>query len=52
MNLKFRPNEGNYNTYEVGGATDFPIMRVEEMYFLKAEAELNTTGVAAAKGNS
>ena len=49
VNLKFRPNEGNYNTYEVGGATDFPIMRVEEMYFLKAEAELNTTGVAAAK---
>ncbi len=49
VNLKFRPHEGDYKTYEVGGATDFPIMRVEEMYFLKAEAELNTSGVSAAK---
>lgn len=49
VNIKFRPNEGNYNTYEVGGATDFPIMRVEEMYFIKAEAELNASGVGAAK---
>lgn len=49
VNLKFRPHEGNYNTYEVGGATDFPIMRVEEMYFIKAEAELNTSAVEVAK---
>lgn len=48
VNLKFRPHNGNYNTYEVGGATDFPIMRVEEMYFLKAEATLHTSGVASA----
>ena len=49
VNVKFRPHEGNYNTYEVGGATDYPVMRVEEMYFIKAEAELNTAGPAAAK---
>ncbi len=48
VNLKFRPHLGNYNTYEVGGATDFPVMRVEEMYFLKAEATLHTSGVADA----
>lgn len=49
VNLKFRPGQGNYNTESVGNATDFPIMRVEEMYFIKAEAELNTIGVEAAK---
>lgn len=36
--LKFRPNEGNYTDYKVGSASDFPIMRVEEMYFIEAEA--------------
>ena len=49
VNLKFRPHEGNYDTYEIGAATDFPIMRIEEMHFIKAEAELNTSGVGAAK---
>ncbi|NLJ00596.1 MAG: RagB/SusD family nutrient uptake outer membrane protein [Bacteroidales bacterium] len=49
VNTKFRPNKGDYTTYSVGGATDFPIMRVEEMYFIKAEAVLHTTGLAAAK---
>lgn len=48
VNLKFRPNSGNYNTYAIGGATDYPIMRVEEMHFLKAEAALHTSGVSAA----
>ncbi|MDO4949420.1 MAG: RagB/SusD family nutrient uptake outer membrane protein [Bacteroidales bacterium] len=49
VNVKFRPAQGNYYEYEKGGATDFPIMRVEEMYFIKAEAELNLSGVATAK---
>ena len=49
VNIKFRPNKGNYDTYSIGGATDYPIIRVEEMYFLKAEAALHTTGLAAAK---
>mgnify|MGYP005851539873 CR=1 FL=1 len=48
VNIKFRPHNGDYRTYTVGGATDYPIMRVEEMYFLKAEAALHTSGVPAA----
>ena len=48
VNIKFRPHNGDYRTYRVGGATDFPIMRVEEMHFLKAEAALHTSGVPAA----
>ena len=48
VNIKFRPHNGDYRTYTVGGAPDYPIMRIEEMYFLKAEAILHTTGVSAA----
>ena len=48
VNIKFRPHNGDYRTYTVGGATDYPTMRVEEMYFLKAEAALHTSGVPAA----
>lgn len=36
--LKFRPNAGNEEDYSVGAATAYPIMRVEEMYFIEAEA--------------
>ena len=36
--LKFRPNAGEMEDYEVGSASAFPIMRVEEMYFIEAEA--------------
>jgi hypothetical protein len=50
VNIKFRPHSGDYRTFEVGGATDYPAMRVEEMYFLKAEAALHNSGVAAAAG--
>lgn len=35
---KFRPNSGNTTTYSVGAASAFPIMRIEEMYFIEAEA--------------
>lgn len=48
VNIKFRPHNGDYKTYTVGGATDYPIMRIEEMYFLRAEAALHTSGVSAA----
>lgn len=48
VNIKFRPHNGDHLTYAMGGATDYPIMRVEEMYFLKAEAALHTSGVSAA----
>ena len=46
--IKFRPHNGVWDEYYIGGATDYPIMRVEEMYFIKSEATLHTSGVAAA----
>lgn len=36
--LKFRPNQGNDEAFKIGEASAFPIMRVEEMYFIEAEA--------------
>lgn len=36
--LKFRPNEGNADDYITGASQSVPIMRVEEMYFIEAEA--------------
>ena len=36
--VKFRPAEGNADDYNVGSASAYPIMRVEEMYFIEAEA--------------
>ena len=37
-NIKFRPAQGAYKEYKVGGAADHCCMRVEEMYFIEAEA--------------
>lgn len=48
VNIKFRPAGGVYDNRLVGAASDYPIMRVEEMHFLKAEAALHTQGVDAA----
>lgn len=45
MSLKFRCKEGNVDDYAVGGAIDIPIMRLEEMYLLRAEAAGMTQGV-------
>ena len=36
--LKFRPAGGNYSDYKSGGAIDIPLMRVEEMHLIRAEA--------------
>ncbi len=36
--IKFRPGQGNCDTYSVGGVTNVPTMRIEEMYLIKAEA--------------
>lgn len=36
--IKFRPGLGSYATYSVGAAVDIPLMRVEEMYLIEAEA--------------
>lgn len=36
--LKFRPGGGKVNDYTIGNVTAFPLMRIEEMYFIEAEA--------------
>ena len=38
VSIKFRPGSGELSNYRVGNATDVPLMRVEEMYFIDAEA--------------
>lgn len=38
-NVKFRPGSGNPDDYMVGSVADFPLMRVEEMYFIIAECD-------------
>ena len=36
--VKFRPNNGDGEDYLVGASSAVPLMRVEEMYFIEAEA--------------
>lgn len=36
---KFRPSNGNVSDVNIGAASAYPLMRVEEMYFIKIEAE-------------
>lgn len=36
--IKFRPNDGNTEDYLTGSVSSVPIMRIEEMYFIEAEA--------------
>lgn len=36
--IKFRPAQGNIEDYAIGAAVGYPVMRVEEMYFIEAEA--------------
>lgn len=45
--FKFRPGSGEINNYKTGAATDIPVMRIEEMYFIEAEALAFTQGMAA-----
>ncbi|MBR6655203.1 MAG: RagB/SusD family nutrient uptake outer membrane protein [Alistipes sp.] len=37
-NMKFHPANGNTVSYTIGNVTDVPLMRVEEMYLIEAEA--------------
>lgn len=37
-NFKFHPANGNTVSYTIGNVTDVPLMRVEEMYLIEAEA--------------
>ena len=47
MSLKIRCKGGDWQTYSVGGAVDWPIMRVEEMYLIEAEAVGMSQGESA-----
>lgn len=38
VSVKFRPNAGKYNDVSTGTASAYPIMRLEEMYFIEMEA--------------
>lgn len=49
LSFKFRPGQGDGKTYTNGNAVSVPLMRVEEMYFIEAEATVHTQGVAAGK---
>ena len=48
-NIKFRPAQGAYEDFKVGGAADHPYMRVEEMYFTAAEAALRLDDLKSAR---
>ena len=37
-NMKYHPANGNTISYTIGNVTDVPLMRVEEMYLIEAEA--------------
>lgn len=39
--LKIKPNNGEMISYLVGGSLAYPLMRVEEMYFIEMEAAAN-----------
>lgn len=45
--LKFRCLNGDWETYSVGGVSDVAVMRIEEMYFIEAEAVGASQGVGA-----
>ncbi|MBR6457954.1 MAG: RagB/SusD family nutrient uptake outer membrane protein [Bacteroidales bacterium] len=47
FSIKIRCKEGNWQTYSIGGAVDWPMMRVEEMYLIEAEAVGMRDGEAA-----
>ncbi len=40
--IKFRPGQGNISDYTTGAVVAYPVMRVEEMYFIEAEAVAHT----------
>jgi len=45
--LKFRCGGGDWSDYTVGAAVDVPMMRIEEMYLIEAEAVGMSQGAAA-----
>lgn len=49
FSIKFRPYEGNVFEHSVGSCSAIPVMRLEEMYFIKFEAMAQTGDVTGAK---
>ncbi len=47
--LKYHPAGDNQDDYQIASVADFPLMRVEEMYFIEAEAVARTQGVQAGR---
>ena len=47
-NIKFRAKYGEIDNYVTGGVGDYPMMRVEEMYFIKMEALARQHNLTAA----
>lgn len=47
FSIKIRCKGGDWTTYSVGGAVDWPMMRVEEMYLIEAEAVGMSQGESA-----
>ncbi|MCM1356003.1 MAG: RagB/SusD family nutrient uptake outer membrane protein [Staphylococcus sp.] len=47
VGTKFHPAGGDRNSSTTGNAVSFPLMRIEEMYFIEAEATARVSGVAA-----
>lgn len=44
--FKIRPASGNTSDFNVGSASALPLMRIEEMYFIEAEATAHTNPAA------
>lgn len=44
--IKFRPGQGNLSDNNVAWAVDIPLMRIEEMYFIEAEAQAHINPAA------
>lgn len=44
--VKFRPGNGDCENNQVGSATAYPVMRIEEMYFIEAEAKAHLDATA------
>lgn len=45
--FKFRPGQGDKESYQNGDVVSIPLMRVEEMYFIEAEALAHTSGISS-----
>ena len=49
VGFKYHPGSGDRTTYAVGNAVSVPLMRVEEMFLIEAEAVARVSGFGAGK---